>query len=107
MPKPDVLTEVMWVFVFRHPLPLDTGLDFHQHADRMIAAITSLMPGAVADDEANPPKAPGVRGGSRRQFAVLTISAMIVAGLMAAGWFYWNRVAKNKLATSPPPAVAH
>jgi hypothetical protein len=39
MPKPETLPPDMQAVAFRHALPLDTGLDFRQHADRLTAAI--------------------------------------------------------------------
>ena len=30
--------------VFRHALPLDSGLDFHQHTDRLISGICDVLP---------------------------------------------------------------
>ena len=39
MPKAEKLPSEIEELTFRHALPLDTGLDFRQHAERLIAAI--------------------------------------------------------------------
>jgi len=40
MPKPDALPPDIASLAFRHALPLDSGLDFRNHADRLITAVT-------------------------------------------------------------------
>jgi Sulfatase-modifying factor enzyme 1/TIR domain len=39
MPKPEMLPPDIQELAFRHALPLDSGMDFHSHADRLIAGI--------------------------------------------------------------------
>jgi len=43
MPKPDMLPPDMQTFAFRNALILDTGIDFHHHADRLVAGIRQLL----------------------------------------------------------------
>ena len=43
MPKPDALPRDMEAFAFRNALILDTGIDFHHHADRLVAGIRQLL----------------------------------------------------------------
>jgi hypothetical protein len=43
MPKPDTLPADIQGFAFRNALVLDTGIDFHHHADRLIAGIRKLL----------------------------------------------------------------
>ena len=43
MPKPDSLPADMQAFAFRNALILDTGIDFHHHADRLVAGIRQLL----------------------------------------------------------------
>jgi ketosteroid isomerase-like protein len=43
MPKPDALPPDMEAFAFRNALILDTGIDFHHHADRLVAGIRQLL----------------------------------------------------------------
>jgi hypothetical protein len=39
MPKPETLPSDIASLAFRHALPLDSGLDFRNHADRLISAV--------------------------------------------------------------------
>jgi ketosteroid isomerase-like protein len=43
MPKPETLPADMQAFAFRNALVLDTGIDFHHHADRLVAGIRQLL----------------------------------------------------------------
>jgi ketosteroid isomerase-like protein len=49
MPKPDMLPPDMQTFAFRNALILDTGIDFHHHADRLVAGIRQLSENAAAN----------------------------------------------------------
>jgi hypothetical protein len=40
MPRPDTLPADIAGIAFRHALPLDSGLDFRNHAERLILAVT-------------------------------------------------------------------
>ena len=42
MPDAERLPPDIMGLAFRHALPLDSGLDFHQHADRLISSIAEL-----------------------------------------------------------------
>ena len=44
MPKRESLPPDIEGVVFRHALPLDSGLDFHQHTDRLISGICDVLP---------------------------------------------------------------
>jgi hypothetical protein len=46
MPKPEKLPSDIQGLAFRNALPLDAGIDFHQHVDRLIAGIGKLAQGA-------------------------------------------------------------
>ena len=43
MPKADTLPSDIQALAFRHALPLDSGLDFRQHADRLINSISDAV----------------------------------------------------------------
>jgi TIR domain len=45
MPKPERLPYDIQGLAFRNALPLDAGIDFHQHVDRLIAGIGKLAQG--------------------------------------------------------------
>jgi hypothetical protein len=42
MPEPETLPADIQALAFRHALPLDSGVDFHNHADRLITGISRL-----------------------------------------------------------------
>ena len=42
MPKPEMLPPDIQELAFRHAFPLDSGMDFHSHADRLIAGISKV-----------------------------------------------------------------
>ena len=57
MPKADSLPPEIASFAFRNALVLDTGIDFHHHADRLVAGIRDLIkdvPVAPAPEPATP-----------------------------------------------------
>lgn len=64
MPKPEMLPPDIQELAFRHALPLDSGMDFHNHADRLIVGIGKATDAArkrghfVADSEKAPHAAP-------------------------------------------------
>jgi hypothetical protein len=43
MPKPENLPPDLAELSFRHAVPLDSGLDFRQHADRLIASVEAIV----------------------------------------------------------------
>lgn len=43
MPSPDVLPADLKELAFRNALPLDSGLDFHNHPDRVISRIADII----------------------------------------------------------------
>jgi TIR domain len=45
MPKPDELPSDIQGLAFRNAIPLDAGIDFHQHVDRLVAGIDKLAQG--------------------------------------------------------------
>ena len=47
MPKANALPPDMQSFAFRNALILDTGIDFHHHADRLVAGIRRLLENAA------------------------------------------------------------
>src|SRR6266699_929602 len=54
MPKPDMLPPDMQTFAFRNALVLDTGIDFHHHADRLVAGIRQLLERVVPKPTTTP-----------------------------------------------------
>jgi ketosteroid isomerase-like protein len=54
MPKSDMLPPDMQTFAFRNALILDTGIDFHHHADRLVTGIRQLLENAAAKTAITP-----------------------------------------------------
>ena len=54
MPKPDTLPPDMQTFAYRNALILDTGIDFHHHADRLVTGIRQLLENAAANTTITP-----------------------------------------------------
>src|SRR4029077_14884876 len=73
LPKRENLPPDIEGLVFRHALPLDSGLDFHQHTDRLISGICDVLPSD---------KKPGVRRGLRpaRENEPLSVNAQTRIG---------------------------
>ncbi len=44
MPKPDLLPENLQALPYRNALPLDSGRDFHSHAERLVGAVRAIAP---------------------------------------------------------------
>jgi TIR domain-containing protein len=98
MPKPEKLPPSIEGFAFRNALPLDSGLDFHQHADRLIHGISNLidesrprlaMTGAGDQDVENKPQ---------RSLTGLyaAVGTLLVAGFAGAIWFAFQNWQRDK-----------
>ena len=86
MPAPENLPPDIQALAFRHALPLDSGLDFHQHADRLISGIVNSMkvanPGlANSGSEASRPAA-GATGARRKIVITSTVILLGAAALL-------------------------
>jgi hypothetical protein len=79
MPSVEDLPEELRPFAYRNALVLDTGVDFHHHADRLIAGIHELVDGSP----------PGKRKG--RPFI---IGVIVVLPLIAAAGV-WGLIARK------------
>ena len=87
MPKAETLPEDMRDLVYRHALPLDTGLDFHQHADRVIAGVSGLVRTSQPNDDKPGASSSAARTSSRR---VLVVVAAALVLLAAIGWLLFS-----------------
>ena len=89
MPKPEMLPPDIQELAFRHALPLDSGMDFHSHADRLITGIHKAMPVAprsggrqkIVEPLARAANAPPLRK------IVIWSAAILLAGAALAIWF--------------------
>src|SRR5947207_3258742 len=86
MPKPETLPPDIQELAFRHALPLDSGMDFHSHADRLITGIRKTMAVAPRSGRSQKDSAPtpsAVRTRPLRKI-VIGITAVLLAGAAAA-----------------------
>jgi hypothetical protein len=93
MPGLDELPEELRPFAFRNALVLNTGVDFHHHADRLIAGIHEIVHG---------------RPIRKQKTGWLLPAAMIVASGLIAGAVWWavsrsNVQSVTNAAMSPAP----
>ena len=91
MPKAAQLPPEIERLAFRNALPLHTGIDFHNHADRLINGICGLVAGsetlgadaAAASAEAKPsaPKQPSIR------IRLLVAAGVLAGSAIIGGWY--------------------
>jgi len=87
-PMPDAknLPADLEGLAFRNGLALDTGIDFHHHADRLIAGIHKVIdPPAPSSKGTAPPQANATRR-KTRLLATAVASLAALAGI--AGWYF-------------------
>jgi hypothetical protein len=97
-PMPDAknLPPELEGLAFRNGLALDTGIDFHHHADRLIAGIHRVVDPPVA---AVPPapaptaRSPKMETAGRNGFPVVTVTALVLLVMVTglAAWFFLVR----------------
>jgi hypothetical protein len=108
LPKPESLPDDIRALVYRHALPLDTGLDFHQHADRVIASVNSLLqPNGTAapNDQKTPAGMSTSRPGRKRQILLPLITATLLAVVGAVIWLEWAHKSAHRTAAQPESAA--
>lgn len=96
MPKAEQLPSLIDGLAFRHALPLDTGLDFRQHAERLISTLSDFVeettPAAVdrrSDKWSQSRIGLDVnRTSSRARYAI--IFGLVAAAGIAAAWILRN-----------------
>lgn len=96
MPKPEELPPELEALAFRNALPLDSGIDFHTHAERLINGICGLVDvskiqdGPVSDAAQTRPSAaanPVIPASLPRRSKILVWSAIALIVAVGAGWF--------------------
>ncbi|HKP04071.1 MAG TPA: toll/interleukin-1 receptor domain-containing protein [Chthoniobacterales bacterium] len=112
MPEAKNLPPELEGLAFRNGLALDTGIDFHHHADRLIAGIHRVV---------DPPKAPeppaplvpqtSAAPAARKPSKLLPVSIAVVALAGIAAWYFSRRpnqatTVHEVVATTPAPAAA-
>jgi hypothetical protein len=97
MPEAKNLPAELEGLAFRNGLALDTGIDFHHHADRLIAGIHKVIdPPAPSSTGTTPPKADAAHP-KTLLLATAVASLALLAGI--AGWYFLIHV--------PGQAVSH
>ncbi|HEV3244670.1 MAG TPA: TIR domain-containing protein [Chthoniobacterales bacterium] len=109
MPQVDNLPEDLKGLAFRNALILDTGVDFHHHADRLIAGIRELMNDPLNADTISfavttPPKKEKQKISSsvvdpERRKELIGGSVLIVVLIAIAGWYFFAKPSRPK---NPP-----
>jgi TIR domain len=111
MPKATDLPKEIEGFAFRNALTLNTGIDFHHHADRLIAGVRKLLPpsgpGEIPSSKTleSPATAKSRSGLSAQTKIIVGAAGVVLVGL--AVWLVLNLRAPRTAAVSsasPPPA---
>ena len=122
MPASETLPSDIQALAFRHALPLDSGLDFHQHAERLVMGIQgiigkkggrrSLTTRHPKHENADAPiKSPG---GQKNRVLFTGFVILLTAAVVSSAWFWGRRLveetARELAATEatilPPPSAA-
>src|SRR5205823_11152642 len=82
MPPPEKLPREIEGLAFRNALMLDTGIDFHHHADRLITGIGKAMD--VTSRSHGPRKLPEPTGSAANRRPIRKIVTRSAAILLAA-----------------------
>lgn len=91
MPEAKSLPAELEGLAFRNGLALDTGIDFHHHADRLIAGIHRVVdPPAVAAPAPQPPPSP-TSSSSRKLFPIVAGVGLLAVLSAIAGWYFLIR----------------
>jgi hypothetical protein len=120
MPKPEKLPGEIEALAFRNAVTLDTGVDFHHHADRLIAGIRKVTDVAKPTTPAISTDQTTADSARRQRKIVIWGAAIFLGGVVAfAAWFLARHqrgqgtyesnqplVAKSKGDETPKPAAA-
>jgi hypothetical protein len=110
MPKPEKLPPDIESLAFRNALPLDSGLDFHQHTDRLINGISNIIETTAPTVRRAPVRdftgveRHGVR--PKQSIKYLALALLLVAGVAVLAWFgFSNWRAKKFVGPAPSNLV--
>jgi hypothetical protein len=89
MPPPEKLPQEIEGLAFRNAVTLDTGIDFHHHADRLIAGIRKAMVVAPRSGERQEGREPTPVAVHRRFLRKIFMwsAAILLAVVASATWF--------------------
>jgi hypothetical protein len=94
MPSVEDLPEELRPFAYRNALILDTGVDFHHHADRLIAGIHELVDG-------------GPRGKPKGRLLIMGVIVVLALIAAAALWSLIARQNSRPGTTGPVTPAPH
>jgi len=112
-PMPDAknLPQELEGLAFRNGLALDSGIDFHHHADRLIAGIHRVIDPPKEEPKAAPASQPSPSSATPKPSRVVPISILVfliaVAGI--AAWYFKSRPSQTisrEIATPAPARTA-
>jgi TIR domain len=112
MPEAKNLPPELEGLAFRNGLALDTGIDFHHHADRLIAGIHRVIDPPKAPEPPPPLVPPTIAApATQKPSKLLPISIAVVAMAGIAAWYFSRRPNQSTtvhevVATTPAPAAA-
>ena len=107
MPKPEMLPPNIQELAFRHALPLDSGMDFHSHADRLITGIHKAMavaPRSGRRQKVAEPTASAVDTRPLRKLVIWSAAILLAGALLALAVRY---VATHELQQAKQVATAN
>lgn len=130
MPREEALPEEIRGLVYRQALVLDTGVDFHHHANRLIKALRKIVVVAptIRDEPAPPPPPPpppvevkprdlepapeekpvdaATEAHRKKKLMIITLAGLglIVLGAIVSIFFAVTRAMNEKQPAEPPPA---
>ncbi|HSV63422.1 MAG TPA: TIR domain-containing protein [Chthoniobacterales bacterium] len=111
MPEAKNLPPELEGLAFRNGLALDTGIDFHHHADRLIAGIHRVVdPPKETPPPVIPPLPAAVSAAQKPSRALpIAIVVLLIAIAGIAAWFFQTRTRPETIVrqeTTPAPARA-
>jgi hypothetical protein len=108
MPEAKNLPPELEGLAFRNGLALDTGIDFHHHADRLIAGIHRVVdPPKEAASVSAPQPTPTVTARKSSWVVPVSVVALLVALAGIAAWYFQSRPRHETIVrqeTTPVPA---
>ena len=111
MPTSEELPDTIADFAFRNAAEVDTGRDFHNHMDRVIRAVESILqarsPAAgLAKSHAAGSTGPAPPAARRKWLAIAGVAATLAIGVAVGSVLYFGRPTTPVVTTTraPPPS---
>lgn len=93
MPTPEMLPTEIQQLAFRHALPLDSGMDFHSHTDRLIAGIPKTIGASPRSNRSRIPSPPtsALNTANVRQIVIWSAAILLAFAASAIVFFAAQR----------------